>query len=448
MSSKVEVSISTAYSDTDYKSYELHLKAPELMHGALDFDDLNHGWVRPWRFVPQQRQALCSASAWYPGVYRQMATCTTGMELAFESNCTELHIELMVDAFPTASLNVFRAMGTDVAVVQDDFALEIDGELCRYVHLEETNTPYVIDLNFGKSLVGAVHTVRLLLPSMRGAALRYVCGKSAASKDAFVRPVAYERQLLVLGDSVAQGFCAEQPDGAWPSLVARQLKAELINQSVGGQVFQPTALMGLESVASLSPDVVIVPLGVNYKYGRCMEQMVAREIGAYLVQVAKLWPKATLLVVAPNKQGVAAVKGSCFERVPALITHAYQTVRERRLKDNNKAPVALKTAPELAPELLADSDTHPTTQGAAQLAKFVLDELTKLDCNCYLETGQFGRCGVCAAQEVSGGADEQDLSDVVDLAEPVQPTQTKTAPATPLQQQVTHEPKHFKGTDQ
>lgn len=371
------VTITTSYADTDYKSYPVAVQARELLHGALDIDELSCGWLQPWRFLPVQRQALTSCSAWYPGIYRQMAACTAGMELSFTTNCSFVHIELSLEPFSKATLDVLGGMSTTAAPVKDELMLELDGGEAQALQLSEFGKPSVLEVDFGTSLVGSVHTVRLWLPALRAAKLRYVCAKGGSSKELYVRPLTYEKQLLVLGDSVAQGFCAEQPQLAWPALVARQLKAELINQSVGAQVFQPAALMGLEGIEALKPDVVVVALGANYKYGRCIEHMIAREISAYINQVAKMWPSAALLIVAPNKQGVVAVKGSCFERVPALITHAYQHVREQRLKNDNKAPVALKTAPELKSEFLADADGHPTVEGAAQLAEFVLAELAK-----------------------------------------------------------------------
>ena len=393
--------------------------ARELVHGAIELEELPYGWARPWRFSAAQRRALASCLAWYPGIYRQMAACTAGVRLEFETDASEVFIEVRTDREPRATRNVLAGMKPQVgeaASAHDGFSFDVDGRhRDGVVQLGPVAGSYAaavgaagsggqwaagITLELGElkargNLValpgfGQSHRVCVWLPALRGCELGRVAGNGT-----FVRPVAdcAAGTLLVLGDSVAQGFTTGDPALAWPSVVARELGLSLVNQSVGAQVFQESAVGALPgSVAA--PALVIVALGANYRYGRCNERVVAREIAAHLERVDELWPNVPLVVLRPHVGSREPVAGSCFERVPALIDEAVARVRRRRLPASAPAVLSLAT-PWLDDRLISDEDGHPTAAGDAVIARFLLGELPKLECRCLAETGRYGRCGAC-----------------------------------------------------
>ena len=69
-------------------------RAADLLHGALDVVDAGGGWVRPSRFSAPQLRALGSVRAWHPGLYRQMAACTAGVTMEFETDASVVTLEL------------------------------------------------------------------------------------------------------------------------------------------------------------------------------------------------------------------------------------------------------------------------------------------------------------------------------------------------------------------
>ena len=471
--------------------------AADLVRGALRLEELPHGWVRPWRFVPRQVRALESCMAWYPGIFRQMAGTTAGVRLEFETDSATVTLELRVDAEPRATRKVLAgvtrpaggvahdALSADVdghhlvlplaelEAVEDDEALPADealarpGERAAHVTLDLTATAAPRDL-LQLPGMGSAHHVRVWLPSLRGCELGYVegdgtymrpaayvevpeaegqgaevpagegasksGGPAAVSSDAAVsasmgvsagadgaarRPGAAsgaagmakgpapdgratgsdgawepsEGDLLVLGDSVAQGFVTDDPALAWPSLVARDLGRGLVNQGLGAQVFQPTALGGLEHIDA--PAIVVVALGENYRFGRCIERVVGREIQEFLSSVDRLWPDAGLVVLVPAPLGRReAVRGSCYEQVPLLVREAARRVRKRRVSER-RAPVAIVEGPRLRKAQLADADGHPTAAGAALVADVVREGVGQLGCRCLRDLGTYGACGAC-----------------------------------------------------
>lgn len=402
--------------------------ARDLLCGAVELEELPYGWVRPWRFTAGQRRALASCLAWYPGIFRQMATCTAGVRLELETDATELFIEVRTDREPRATRNVLKGMKPEVgdaSLAHDGFSFDVDGRhRAGEVLLGPVAGSYAaamssgampgewsagITLELGQlkargkrvSLpgLGQSRRVRVWLPALRGCELGRVAGNGS-----FVRPVGEgtAATLLVLGDSVAQGFTTGDPALAWPSLVAGELGMSLVNQSVGAQVFQESSVAPLPPRVE-APSLVIVALGANYRYGRCNERVVAREIAAYLERVDELWPAAPLVVLKPRVGTREPVAGSCFARVPELIDEAVARVRRRRMAAGAPAVLAL-SSPALPERQLSDEDGHPTAAGAAVIAKFVLGELPKLRCHCLAQTGRYGRCGACTG--LAGGPGE------------------------------------------
>lgn len=384
--------------------------AADLVRGAVELEKCAGGWVRPHRFAAGQRRALASCLAWYPGIFRQMATCTSGVRLEFETDATQVLVEFAADGEPLATRNVLAGMKPEVGVAEaphDGLSVDVDGKHLSRVALApdvveapgEAGPGVLLDLGGFKARgnlvqlpgMGELHRVRVWLPCLRGCTLRRVYGNGS-----FVRPVSGEAgrgTLLVLGDSVAQGFTADDPALAWPSLVADELGMSLVNQSVGAQVFQESSVAALP--AGMAPSLVVVALGANYRYGRCNERQVGRDIIAHLARVDALWPSVPLVVLVPASQpGREPVRGSCYEHVGSLIDEAAARVRRRRLAASAPAVLVLR-APVLPEEMLGDEDGHPTAAGAALLARFVLEALPHLECRCLRETGRFGACGAC-----------------------------------------------------
>lgn len=423
--------------------------ARDLLRGCVAVDELPYGWVRPWRFTTGQRRALSSCLAWYPGIFRQMATTTAGVRLEFETDATELFIEVRTDREPRATRNVLKGMkreAGDARLAHDGFSFDVNGEhrdgvvplgpvVGSYAaavgaagHGDEWSAGITLELGERKRLgnlvelpgFGSPHRVRVWLPALRGCELGRVAGNGT-----FVRPVpdADAGSLLVLGDSVAQGFTTGDPALAWPSLIARELGLSLVNQSVGAQVFQESSVAPLSDCVA-APKLVIVALGANYRYGRCNASLVGREILAHLERVDELWPSVPLMVLTPHVGSRKPVAGSCFEEVPHLIGEAVARVRRRRIAAG--APAVLVSAtPWLDERLISDEDGHPTAAGDAVIARFVLGELPKLECRCLAETGRYGRCGACAGIASVGNASAKGAAGAA-----VAPTAPEAAPAT------------------
>lgn len=414
-------------------------RAEELLHGCARVERLSDGWVRPWRVLPSQMRALESCLAWYPGIFRQMGACTAGVTLEFDTDASRVVVEVRVDPEPNATRAVLRGVdGAGERLPHDGISADVDGRhLCvrlpgapatPQAGARRPESPHVTfeldDDALGGDLLrlpgfGTTRRVRVWLPSLRGCELGWVRGDGTV-----LEPVAARPALLVLGDSLSQGYVVDDPALSWPSVASAALGCDVINQSIGAQVFQPSSLTGAEALDA-QVERVVVMLGANYRYGRCSAGVVSREVSEQLEHVLRLWPGASAWVVVPPAAmaGPDPVRGSCFAEVPGVIAQACERAARRR-EERGCAPLAVVDGAWLLDGVeTCDADGHPTAAGAALVAQRMLAVLDPARaasgepggsqgdpgaapggaaasaCACERDFGQRGRCGACGTTE-------------------------------------------------
>ena len=70
------------------------LPASKFLLGAPWSEKLAHGWVHPLRFSSNQLRVIGSCSSWHPGLFKQMATCTSDIQVAFTTDSSEVALDL------------------------------------------------------------------------------------------------------------------------------------------------------------------------------------------------------------------------------------------------------------------------------------------------------------------------------------------------------------------
>ena len=361
---------------------ELFAVAPAggMLHGCVRTEPAGEGWVRPRRFAVEQLKAIGSCQAWHPGLFRHMAACTAGVNVEFETNSENVGLEIRIDDFPRGSQKVLDDVTrTGSHGPYDGVSCDVDGR-----HLPLALPPEDDDLvEFSldcpddapepgvRSLpgMGRTHRVRLWLPCLTSCAVGRVVGDGT-----FVRPVPARRHMLVIGDSIAQGFVAGDPGLSWPSVLAPHFDLDVMNQGIGGQVFQPGTLRGLASV--VDPAMILVALGENYRYEACTSNVVRHDVTFALREVAQLWPDVPTWVMTPtwhSEETSPTHPRSCFAVVPGIIRTAVDSHEEMHLIEG---PALL----DAGPLLLADDADHPNKLGSLTIADrlaFVIDSLSQ-----------------------------------------------------------------------
>ena len=293
--------------------------ATAFLCGVVEATDEAGGWARPQRFGAQQRRALSSCLAWHPGQYRQMATTTAGVCLRFATDATNVAVAVKLDREPQATAATLKGWNSEP---HDGFSLVVDGRSAGMLLPEDDLLVFSLadaskGLDMGMAALpglGERHEVCLWFPCLRGCVIRELWIDGS-----FVEPLPARPRLLVLGDEIGQGYCCTNPALAWPVLLAQHWGLELINQSVAGQVFQPSSILDAR-VNNVGR--VVVELGSNYLQERCDTTSVAADVRGFLIGVSRHWPDASGCALVPtwHDARTSARNGSCFASVPQLVS--------------------------------------------------------------------------------------------------------------------------------
>lgn len=100
-------------------------------------------------------------------------------------------------------------------------------------------------------------------------------------------------RLLLLGDSIMQGICSYYPTCSVSNLICRELKVEMINQSVGGAGFFPEAL------EQIPADRVLVALGINDVFSGDSLEAVEYRVMGYFSRLRTMYPKQSISCITP-----------------------------------------------------------------------------------------------------------------------------------------------------
>lgn len=332
--------------------------AHDLVQGALESVPVGEGWFRPSRFTSAQVSALGSIAAWHPRLYREMAGCSSGIRLELETDSAHLALEAAMDPFPVGSAAMLSdALDHDPALRQpyDGFSLVAEG---RRLGVRVPGDDGLVRFALG-AVPGKRRRVQLWLPCLTGCRLRALVGDGT-----FLEPVAPARALLVLGDSIAQGFTACDPALTWPALLASGWGLGLVNQGVGGQVFQPGSVADAAS-ALPDPALIVVEFGANYRFEPCRTDPAERDARAYLSEVSRCWPRVPTVVLTPlfhTEDRYPTHPASCFADIGRIIREAASPHPQMRVVDGSGILPA-------DPDLLIDGSDHPGPEGQVALYK-------------------------------------------------------------------------------
>lgn len=107
--------------------------------------------------------------------------------------------------------------------------------------------------------------ISLELPGGRHEAVIYLPADATLLIRNFMINSSYEipekkKKILWLGDSITQGFGPLRSAETFVSIVNRTLKCDVINQGIGGYIYDKKSLMPMEGY---TPDLIVVSLGTN-----------------------------------------------------------------------------------------------------------------------------------------------------------------------------------------
>ena len=260
-----------------------------FIRGAVDLVRCPDGLVMPRRFTRSQLETL-------QGLGRaHRAEATAGVCIDLMTNGNRIAFDCRVVRALDHDHPLYRSVMDGVGSIGNPADGVIDGiDLVvvggnAYTVSAATGRIEVTFENPARVLV----EVRIYLPCIMSVAV----GNLAASGS--LEPAPGRGYLLVLGDSIAQGFVVGCPSLAYPVRVAQTLGLDLLNQAVAGHVFDATTLEGLDRLRKHPPTAVIVAYGTNDWARKKSAKRIRRDAADYLDALVEAFPKTPAYVLSP-----------------------------------------------------------------------------------------------------------------------------------------------------
>lgn len=233
--------------------------------GALEFTENEEGYLQAFQYTKGQIAYFKKESEfWY-----DRCLASNAKTLEFHTSATQFSFDYQ-----------FFWIGSE-----DTIELLIDGQISRIV--------YVKDL-------GEEGTVSFELPEGEKDVLVYLPADATIlirnfEINAEVTPLSKQEKVLWLGDSITQGFGPLRSAHTYVSVANRLLQYDIINQGVGGYVYDKKILVDMNGYR---PDKIIVSMGTN-QYKTESKQVVEE----YYETLRELYGEIPVLCVTPIWRG-------------------------------------------------------------------------------------------------------------------------------------------------
>ncbi len=308
-----------------------------IYYGAYSFEETNGGWLQAFQYSKDQMGYFeaCIAKGldfWYD---RSMAT-------------TAKTLEMTTDAGTVSFEYKFIWTGS-----QDSFELAVDGQI--------TEIRYVKDLPAEGKLIWRLpegeKKIVIYLPADATVLIRN-CEIDGAWTSANKN-----EKVLWFGDSITQGYGPLRSALTYVSVANRLLNYDIINQGIGGYVYDKNSLMKMECY---TPDKIIVALGTN-QFGcetmKDVEEYYETLIGIYgssipVLCITPLW------------------RGDVPDGLPALTRFCKNVAEIAGRYANVKVVDGFRLVPHL-PEYFRDN-LHPNELGAELYGRNLVEEIRRI----------------------------------------------------------------------
>lgn len=314
-----------------------------LTHGALRFDEDSEGYLHFYRFTEKQADFYAKTN---PDFYcKTMAT--SNVRIAFVTDATNLSFDYSACKRSSRRFCYFDiyAQGVMIAHEGADECDEIEGHI-------------------NVALPVGHKEVVVYLPPLFGAAIKGLTLENAT----VAAPIGKARKMLIVGDSITQGYDAVYPSQSYANLITDMLDATAVNQGIGGEVFNPDVI---DAALGFSPDLITVAYGTNDYSKRTREDFTAAA-NEYYARLRRAFPTAKIFALLPIWRGDTAKPRSVgsFEEAKAIVRAAAEAQANTVVLDGNTF------VPHL-PEFFSDKYLHPNDMGFKFYADALLAAMVK-----------------------------------------------------------------------
>ena len=301
--------------------------------GAYSFEERDDGYLQAFQYTKEQMEYFKGAfDFWYD---RCMAT-------------TAKTIEMKTDAQKISFEYKFLWKGSE-----DSFELMVEGLITKIDYVKDVKEEGKLEWQ----LPAGMKNVVIYLPADATLLIRNFEIDSKAE-----RPVKNEK-VLWLGDSITQGFGPLRSAQTYVSVANRLLNYDIINQGIGGYVYDKKSLL---KMPDYTPDKIIVALGTN-QYGS--ETM--KDVEEYYESLMKVYGnEIPVLCISPLWRGDKPEDSAIFERFCDNIKKIAGSYKNVKVIDG------FKLVPHLSEYYL--DNLHPNCLGTETYGRNLVEEIRRI----------------------------------------------------------------------
>lgn len=303
-----------------------------IYFGAYNFTETDDGYLMAHQYTKEQEDYFEEAfDFWF-----ERCNASTAKTLEFTTEATEVSFDYQI---------LWEGS-------QDSFEICINGLITEIVYIKDIDKAGTITFKMPEGSKDVI----IYLPADALAVIKNF------EINADFEPAKKGEKVLWLGDSITQGYGPLRSAQTYVSVANRILNYDIINQGIGGYVYDPKVLV---EMPGYKPDKIIVALGTN-QYGT--ESMA--DIEEYYEIITKLYKDIPILAVTP------LWRGDNMEGVPTLFKFC-EKLKEIIAKYDIVTMVdGWQLLPHL-PEYFLDN-LHPNQLGTEVYARNLVREIERL----------------------------------------------------------------------
>jgi lysophospholipase L1-like esterase len=219
--------------------------------------------------------------------FAERMKCYAGVSLAMCGKLSTIKLTAILEA----QVDISAHGSWCIDVIVDDVVKH-----SRAYTFDENNSDNWSD-EFELGEPGTYKVVEILLPHI--ARLNF----TSIEVDSEVTPINDERGLyLAIGDSITQGMGSRRPWMTYPQQVSRALDKKLINQGIGGYIFDAD---GIDLNIELEPELITIAYGINDLWRGYKIEEIEFACDCYYKKIRERWSDVPIYTITPiwcNKQ--------------------------------------------------------------------------------------------------------------------------------------------------
>jgi len=304
-----------------------------IYFGAYEFEETTDGYLQAFQYSKEQVEYFKGAfEMWY-----ERCTASSAKTLEFTTSATKISFDYKF---------IWKCS-------LDSFELMVDGLITDIAYVKDIADEGTITWNLPEGEKDVV----IYLPSDATVLVRNF------TINADVKRAVKNEKVLWLGDSITQGYGPLRSSHTYVSVANRLLNYDILNQGIGGYIYDKNSLMKMDSY---TPDKIIVALGTN-QYGdetmTAVEEYYERLIGIYGNEIP-------ILCITP------LWRGDSVEGIPTLMAYCEKIKKIVSQYNNIRVIEGMKLVPHL-PEYFLDN-LHPNCLGCEWYGRNLVKEIQKM----------------------------------------------------------------------